>query len=179
MSYQDRPRRDDRGGHYESTPRITPEQIDTIIGGISENAAEELVRTAEVIGKWLKEMEFSTSQIRNVFGVVREIEQGVEMQDSRELSASERESQKVEEGKLPPLPEGSYRKLVLLKPKLAYQYGRAGGEGKKNARDAMGLLQQVLSNAIDKVGRDRTRFTHFVEFFEAILAYHRCYGGKN
>jgi CRISPR-associated protein Csm2 len=37
----------------------------------------------------------------------------------------------------------------------------------------------VLSDAIDLVGRDRERFGHFVEFFEAILAYHRFYGGKN
>lgn len=136
-----------------------------------------LVDTAQHVGDWLKKMDFSTSQIRNVFGVVREIEQRIESLDSQDRS--EVDSQQQTEGQPQPLPNAAYRDLMLLKPKLAYQYGRAGSEGKKNAKDAMGLLQRLLSDSIDLVGRDRDRFTHFVEFFEAILAYHRYYGGKS
>ena len=181
MSNPSNQRRDDWGGRNDvPPPRITPEQLETIISGQSDSAVQELVRVAASIGEWLKRMDFSTSQIRNVFGVVREIEQRVKMEDQRNLTVSEpQEEETKEEEQLPPLPDGAYRDLVLLKPKLAYQYGRAGSEGKKSAREAMGLLQGVLSDAIDRVGRNRTRFTNFVQFFEAILAYHRYYGGKN
>ena len=40
-------------------------------------------------------------------------------------------------------------------------------------------LKQVLTQAIDLVGRDRARFTRFVEFFEAIMAYHKAAGGRD
>jgi len=62
------------------------------------------------------------------------------------------------------------RELILLKPKLAYQAGRHGGKVKE--------LAKVLSRAIDRVGSDQRRFEHFVDFFEAILAYHKAHGGK-
>lgn len=62
------------------------------------------------------------------------------------------------------------RELILLKPKLAYQAGRHGGKVEDLAR--------VLSKAIDRVGSDAKRFERFVDFFEAILAYHKAYGGK-
>jgi CRISPR-associated protein Csm2 len=60
---------------------------------------------------------------------------------------------------------GCYRELLLLKPKLAYQARRAGR--------GMANLQQVLDPAIGLVGNDRERFQNFVDFFEAIVAYHR------
>lgn len=63
------------------------------------------------------------------------------------------------------------RELILLKPKLAYQAGR-------HNRTKVPQLAQVLSEAIDRVGSDHRRFENFVDFFEAILAYHRAYGGK-
>lgn len=64
----------------------------------------------------------------------------------------------------------SARELILLKPKLAYQAGRHG----RKVED----LAKVLSKAIDRVGSDLQRFEHFVDFFEAILAYHKAHGGK-
>ena len=64
-----------------------------------------------------------------------------------------------------------YDELILLKPKLAYAAARADNEG---ARE----LKNVLSWAIDEVGTDRKHFDRFVDFFEAILAYHRAAGGR-
>ncbi len=62
------------------------------------------------------------------------------------------------------------RHLVLLKPRLAYAAGRHGG-GLKD-------LKQVLERAIDAVC-DQDSFARFCQFFEAILAYHKAYGGRN
>jgi len=65
-----------------------------------------------------------------------------------------------------------WNKLLLLKPKLAYMAARPGAkEGARKMRD-------VLTVAIDKVNNDEKRFENFVNFFEAILAYHRGAGGK-
>ena len=59
--------------------------------------------------------------------------------------------------------------FVLLKPKLAYAAARA-----RSAES----LKHVLSLAIDEVGNDEAKFARFVDFFEAILAYHKAAGGK-
>lgn len=57
--------------------------------------------------------------------------------------------------------------LILLKPKLAYAAARN--------KDVEGL-KVALTEAIDYVDND-DKFKNFVDFFEAILAYHRAYGG--
>lgn len=61
-------------------------------------------------------------------------------------------------------------KLLMLKPKLAYAAKRHGG--------GVDTLKDVLTQAIDLVGNDSKKFNRFVDFFEAILAYHRAYGGN-
>jgi len=62
-----------------------------------------------------------------------------------------------------------HSRLILLKPRLAYAAGRHGGAVKD--------LQSILVTAIDKVDNP-DKFRNFVNFFEAILAYHREAGGK-
>jgi CRISPR-associated protein Csm2 len=62
-------------------------------------------------------------------------------------------------------------KLLMLKPKLAYAAKRHGG--------GVNTLKDVLTQAIDLVGNDSKNFNRFVDFFEAILAYHKAYGGKD
>jgi len=66
----------------------------------------------------------------------------------------------------------------MLRPKLAYQYGRVQGRDDDRKKAAMGALTSILSQAIALVGSDVRRFRNFMDFFEAILAYHRRYGGR-
>ena len=61
-------------------------------------------------------------------------------------------------------------KLLMLKPKLAYAAKRHG--------DGVDTLKDILTQAIDLVGKDKEKFSRFVDFFEAILAYHKFYGGN-
>jgi CRISPR-associated protein Csm2 len=63
------------------------------------------------------------------------------------------------------------RRFILLIPKLEYARGRA----KTFSVDS---LNNVLGTSIRLVEDDSTRFKRFVEFFEAILAYHKAYGGN-
>ena len=88
------------------------------------------------------------SQIRNIFGTVRQIQMNWTG-----------EAQKA----------AAYRQLLMLKPKIQYQAARTR---------EVEPLANVLDKAIDHVGDDQVRFGRFVDFFEAILAYHTAEGGK-
>jgi len=111
---------------------------------------QELVNWADKLGSIFKSLQLSTSQIRNIFGTVRQIEMGWGPADTE----GERKQ--------------ATRRLLLLKPKLAYQAKR---------EEAVEGLAKVLSAAIDFVsGRDD--FQRFTDFFEAILAYHTAAGGQ-
>ncbi|GIW06823.1 MAG: hypothetical protein KatS3mg060_1628 [Dehalococcoidia bacterium] len=73
-------------------------------------------------------------------------------------------------------PDTAGRDLPLLKPKLAYLAGRAGGAGR-----GVGDVQQTLGPAIDLVGDDRDRFDHLAQFVEALMAYYYAgpqFGGR-
>lgn len=62
----------------------------------------------------------------------------------------------------------SKNELNLLRPKLAYQRGRF---------PALRNLQEVIDHLIKNV-KDDTSLANFKEFFEAIVCYHKAYGGK-
>jgi CRISPR-associated protein Csm2 len=136
-----------------------PEKLKLIITGETPEAIQTLIEVAEKIGQYLVEKSVTTSQIRNIFGTARMIEQEVKT---------------LEDDK--PLPIRVQRNLQMLRPKLAYQYGRIQ---KHNEKEGMGALTGILSEAIALVGSDVRRFRNFMDFFEAILAYHRRYGGTN
>jgi len=135
-----------------------PEELKLIITGETSEAIQTLIEVAEKIGQYLVEKSVTTSQIRNIFGTARMIEQEVKT---------------LEDDK--PLPIRVQRDLQMLRPKLAYQYGRIQ---KRDEKEGMGALTGILSEAIALVGSDVRRFRNFMDFFEAILAYHRRYGGR-
>lgn len=134
-----------------------PVPADDLQRVIINGNAETLVDTAQRFGGELATTDgLSKSQIRNIFGEVRQIEadwQGSESENAR----------------------SGMRRLLLLKPRMAYQRAR---ERKTES------LMVLLTDAIDLVAKateprqQYERFRHFVEFFEAILAYHTAAGGK-
>lgn len=132
-------------------PNATVEKI------IVEGDAKVLVEEAQKLGQSLSR-NLSSSQIRNVFGTVKR------------LSQTWTPLSKEEEAKL------AYREMLLLKPKMAYQEGRFNSRSPKG--QAVNELRTTLEPCIDKIDGDVSRFKNFVEFFEAILAYHKAYGGK-
>jgi CRISPR-associated protein Csm2 len=136
-----------------------PEHLDLIPGWIHNGITAETVEKAEIWGKKLVDKKFTSSQIRNVFGEIRRIE----AKRYKEETTS----------------------FLLLKPKMAYAYGRFR---QKNERDAegVGYFKQILDKAHEAVVKDTTnvdlqseRFGRFVQLMEAILAYHKASGGKD
>ncbi len=63
--------------------------------------------------------------------------------------------------------EFNRNELIMLKPKLAYAAAR-----KSEVSD----LKDALTQAINEVDSTH-KFKNFVDFFEAVLAYHKFYGG--
>jgi CRISPR-associated protein Csm2 len=117
---------------------------------IADGNAVMLVNNANSFGTGLASDGLSKSQIRNVFGEVRRIEADWSSADETTGRAN-------------------LRRLLLLKPRMAYQRKR---EPKTEP------LMTTLTDGVDLVAEATTpeeqyrRFRHFVEFFEAVLAYH-------
>ena len=115
---------------------------------------EKLVKYAEEIGRGLARNErLTTSQIRSFFSEVKRIEGLVQQKGAVDR-----------------------RRLLLLKPKLAYQARRQIESHKGWGVDK---LEKVLGPAIGFVGESVNNFRNFVDFFEAILAYHKAAGGRD
>jgi CRISPR type III-A-associated protein Csm2 len=127
---------------------------------IEHDDPKALIEAAEEIGKKLaRELKLTTNQIRNIFGTVRQIKMD-----------------------WPSNAERSYRRAVLLRPKLAYQAKRAKEKGGKG-RDALLEFEKVFGPAIDAVieapeNERQGRFERVTDFLEAIVAYHKKYGGQ-
>lgn len=128
---------------------IVEKLIEDIPDILSGNT-EKMVKDAEEFGKYLGEEKLSTSQIRNIFSDVKRMK-------SYEENRNE---------------------LLLLRPKLAYVAGRHGKRKDNKLIGPVADLSKVLSECIKKIN-DETSFKNFQHFFEAILAYHRYYGGKD
>ena len=68
-------------------------------------------------------------------------------------------------------------RLNLLRPKMAYTAGKHGSRVQGKLVGPIVDLQEILDKCIERISSEE-EFENFKSFFEAILAYHRYYGGK-
>jgi CRISPR-associated protein Csm2 len=142
--------------------RPSDQELRTII--TDPDGAQTLVKWADQLGRSLKSQDLKTSQIRALFGEVRQIQAEWSIEGRRGHAR---------------------RRLVLLKPKMAYrarrERGRAVEELVKVLDPALDLVVEAPPRAEDEspgTGNNQDdNFQRFVDFFEAILAYHKAYGG--
>ncbi len=116
---------------------------------IAEGDPEILVEWADKIGEAIAR-QITTSQIRNVFGTARQIQLRWDND-----------------------PEGAYRDAVLLRPKLSY-FAKREGRVMEDLRKILTPALEVMSEAEDNSERQK-RFNRFMDFFEAIVAYHKAH----
>ena len=149
MANEHRGRRGGGGDRRRETTEANEPPID-----LNTITAEELDRRGEEWGKKLAR-EVKTNQIRNVYGAVQHI--------------------RVCASRPQPDTEDINRRLIFLKPKLAYASGR---------QSALKPLRDLLVQAIDSVVKkdnpnaEKAR-ENFFFLMEAIVAYHKFYGGKD
>ncbi|MCS6975262.1 MAG: type III-A CRISPR-associated protein Csm2 [Cyclobacteriaceae bacterium] len=140
---------------HKQKPRQKPETSSFKIPFQKEWIADKLddkaIQFTEAFGRHLKENEFSTNQIRNFFGEVRRIEMNGVLKEKTAF--------------------------ILLRPKLAYAATRTGDSAKEFRRIMDDAHRVVMEKENDNTQFDK-RFKNFVQFLEAILAYHKAAGGK-
>lgn len=122
------------------------------------------IEFADKLGKYLCDLRdnnrpgfnaMTTNQIRNIFGEVKRIQRaGIENSESD---------------------------FLLLRPKLAYAEARAISKSPRNKISAFREVIERAHKAVDleKENTKEASFQRFVDFFEAVLAYHKAYGGRD
>lgn len=108
----------------------------------------------------------TTSQIRNIFGEAKRIQAKASQPDANasELDPSDKLNKKI------------ISDLLLLRPKMAYAEARVVMKSKESRiKD----FRKVMNEANKAVGDSEENLQRFIDFFEAILAYHKFYGGRD
>ena len=124
---------------------------------IKEGIKNDCISFAQDFGNYLAKNKLTTSQIRNVFGEVKRIQ----------LSGFN--NKKTD--------------FHLFKPKIAYSTRRAEDKAKGDQKQAFRDFREILNKAHEAVepeeANSESRFQNFVDFLEAILAFHKAAGGKD
>lgn len=132
---------------------------------ITNGIDSDCIDYAEAMGEHLCSLEngrpgrnaLTNSQIRNFFGEVKRIQQ---MIGTDEKKWQENQSD-----------------FQLLRPKLAYAESRVV---KSNRNSTIKDFRTVIEAAHRAVEKDKlNHFKNFVDFMEAVLAYHKASGGKD
>ncbi len=116
---------------------------------ITNGITKDCVKFSEDFGKFAAENKLSTSQFRNVFGELKRIQMGGFIKERTSF--------------------------ILLKPKMAYAYSRKKNEGLKQLKNIFDKAYDVVDTKSDM---GKKHFNNLVNFMEAILSYHKIYGGK-
>jgi len=123
-----------------------------IVSWVQHGPQPILLNAAEQLGREIKEKKLTTSQIRQVFTRLKSIE------------AKGYATQRTD--------------FMMLKPYLAYAAGR------QDRVEGLQLFKEKITIGIDAVfeggspEKESKRFVNFCKLFEAVLAYHRAFGGK-
>lgn len=113
---------------------------------IKKGSDDSMIEFADKKGKFMSK-ELTNSKIRSIYGEIKRIQMGFEENKSS---------------------------FFLLKPKVAYAYGR------DNKNEGLHLFKLIFDRAYQDVDiNDKKTYLNFCNLIEAILAYHKAYGGKD
>jgi len=116
---------------------------------VTKDDPDLLVEEARKLARQLRGDEATKTQVRRLFGTLRQIEMSWPRQAESEEEIQQRDD--------------AYRELVLFGPRLAYQAERHQG---------LTPLAQTIQKGIKSVVKDRRRLQRLVQFFEATVAYY-------
>lgn len=118
--------------------------------------AEEVIkglRIKDKNGKLI--LTLTTSKIRNILAMVSELYNEVQRQRDAVLS------------------DEMASRVKYLKMRIAYEAGR-------DEKTVKPFVQKAeLMEEIDKIGKSREKLLTFCNYMEALVAYHKYYGGKD
>ena len=100
-----------------------------------------------------------TNQIRKFLTAVNAITNKVNVYKAKHLDATE-------------LPDELAGEIQFLKVKAAYQAGR-----ERSVKDFM--VQSKMKYRIEEIGTSISKYEEFAHYVEALVAYHKFYGGND
>lgn len=74
------------------------------------------------------------------------------------------------------LPQDIVDRIQYLKVQFVYEYGR---DDKKDGSVRRFINELKILNKIDQIGTSKKKFIEMERYMEALVAYHRFYGGKD
>ena len=74
------------------------------------------------------------------------------------------------------LPQDIVDRIQYMKVQFVYEYGR---DDKKDGSVRRFINESKILNKIDKIGTSKKKFIEMERYMEALVAYHRFYGGKD
>ena len=74
------------------------------------------------------------------------------------------------------LPQDIVDPIQYLKVQFVYEYGR---DDKKDGSVRRFINESKILNKIDQIGTSKKKFIEMERYMEALVAYHRFYGGKD
>lgn len=128
------------------------EFMDTTALELPPDYVDEAERVMERLAK--RNVKLTTSKIRNILSRISDI-YNVELERTQETLLPESESS-----------------LQMTRVRIAYECGRE--KTVKEFVDESRLLRYIKA-----VGNSRSKFIHFARYMEALVAYHRFFGGKD
>lgn len=130
------------------------------VGAKAEKVIQGLVYTDN---RGREKIDLTTGQIRKVLTAINAL--------TNKITVYAAQNENVEE-----LPENLAAEVRYLKVKIAYQVGRdkARGNPVKNFVNRAELFKRI-----DAVGTNIQRYEEFARFVEALVAYHKYYGGRD
>lgn len=148
--------------------KFSKEHQESLKKWISEKFSTETINYAEKFGEYLVKNRLTSSQMRVIYGEVKRIEASVMTMNAPK---DEEETQQVE-GDL----RRNVKDFLLLRPKLAYAAKRSGTRGIEDLKKVMDVAHGAVH--LEEVAAFQNSIENFADFFEAILAYHKAYGGR-
>lgn len=151
-----------------SREELTTKPDIKIPANYSELTTDQIVKFGEDLGKYFSHRKYgiTTSQLRNAYGAIGQIK--LKWEQEKMKKKEEQDYSKLES------------ELVLLKPKIAYDVGRVIRD-EKDREEAYRYFKEILDKSIDGVKASSQKdiaFKNFFELTEAIVAYHKYYGGR-
>jgi CRISPR-associated protein Csm2 len=143
--------------------QVAKSQVDPAGSVPNDSSSRDYVKEAETVILGLRRVDrfgnekfdLTTSKLRNVLGLVNQIYNEVI------LNTEDRLSQPIQD------------RIKYLKVRVVYEAGRDPRVVKEFVNKAR-LLEKI-----DGIGDSRKQFLEFSRYMEALVAYHRFYGGKD
>ncbi|MDY5194556.1 MAG: type III-A CRISPR-associated protein Csm2 [Candidatus Aphodosoma sp.] len=116
---------------------------------IRKGADQEMIDYADKVGKYTKNNLLTTTKIRNLYGEIKRIQSKNNFKDEKSS-------------------------IYLLKARFAYAYGR---EKDVRIKNALEVLLNIFKDSVQCINDNET-YNNYCNLMEAIIAFHRYYGGK-